>query len=213
MNRSCNKTLLLIFLTILLITSISKGQTSIHLRDLTFTVPSSFFRIDTSLIEPKPRYRAYHDYGLFTSDSSNLESFPRISYMYIEIPGFGYDSGNTVLTRLNKDTDQKFHYDTISISSDGLISIGRFKLINYTVYESKMLGRLGWLDIFYYSENGPNQKDYNDFLSLIHSVKFNDQYVNHKENETNDSKLSTFLFIGSFILFLIVYLLRRLLKT
>jgi len=202
-----------IFIVIILsIPVLTFAQNKVDLRDLTFSTPTEFNYFTEQ--DRKLDYENFHEVGKIFTDSTNLEIFPKIQYQYYEMPEFGLESSEKVLTSLNQIMTKDIKADTLIIKESENYSLAKYSIMGKSLYEIKSLGKEGWINIQYFDLPNNDNKSFKKAIEIISSIKHKQQYESEynkhmKESGEFSRRALIFLVIG-LILFLTPKLIKKL---
>lgn len=204
-----NKNITILFL---IISNSVFSQKKVELRDLTFSVPTEFNYFTEQ--NRKFDYENFHEIGKIYTDSTDLDKFPKIQYQYYEMPEFGLESSEKVLTSLNQIMTKDINADTLIIKESENYSLAKYSIMGKSMFEIKSLGKNGWINIQYFDlpNNYSNSfQTANEIISSIkHKQKYESEYDSHmKESGELSKRALIFLAIG-LILFLTPKLIKKL---
>ncbi|WP_432671403.1 hypothetical protein [Flavobacterium sp. SM2513] len=188
------------------------AQKQVELRDLIFSVPSEFNYFTEQ--NRKFEYENFHEIGKIYTDSIDLEKFPKIQYQYYEMPEFGLESSQKVLTSLNEIMTKDINADTLIIKESGNYSLAKYSIMGKSLFEIKSLGKKGWINIQYFDLPNNDRKSFQAITVIINSIKhkqpYESEYDSHmKESGALSKSALIFLFIG-LLLFLAPKLIKKL---
>ncbi len=201
-----------IFIVIILsIPVLTFAQNKVDLRDLTFSTPTEFNYFTEQ--DRKLDYENFHEVGKIFTDSTNLEIFPKIQYQYYEMPEFGLESSEKVLTSLNQIMTKDIKADTLIIKESENYSLAKYSIMGKSLYEIKSLGKEGWINIQYFDLPNNDNKSFKKAIEIISSIKHKQQYESEYDKHMKESgefsrRALIFLVIG-LILFLTPKLIKK----
>lgn len=197
---------------ILIISNSLLSQIKVELRDLTFSVPTEFNYFTEQ--NRKFDYEYFHELGKIYTDSIDLEKLPKIQYQYYEMPQFGLESSQEVLTSLNQIMTKDINADTLIIKESENYSLAKYSIMGKSLFEIKSLGRDGWINIQYFDLPHNDTKNFQTAKEIISSIKHNQRYKWQNDDQIKKSGALTkraviFLAIG-LALFLTPKLIKKL---
>ena len=197
---------------ILSIPILTFAQSKVELSELTFFVPAEFNYFTEQ--DRKLDYENFHEVGKIFTDSTDLEKFPKIQYQYYEMPEFGLENSEKILTRLNQIMTKDIKADTLIIKESENYSLAKYSILGITLYEIKSLGKRGWINIQYFDL--PNNdiesfKTVNRIISSIqHKQKYESDYDRHMNASGEHSKKALIFLAIGLSLFLLPKLIKKL---
>lgn len=204
------------FIIILLATPVfTFAQNKVELRDLSFSIPSEFNYFTEQ--DRKLDYGSFHEIGKIYTDSTDLEKFPKIQYLYYEMPEFGLQSAEKVLTSLNQIMTKDISADTLIIKESENYSLAKYSIMGKSLFEIKSLGKKGWINIQYFDYPNNDSKSFKTAKEVIDSIKHSQQYESEYANRMKESgalskRALIFLAIG-ILLFLTPKLIKKFKKN
>lgn len=198
---------------IIVITSnLTFAQNKVELRDLNFSVPIEFYHFTEQ--NRKFDYENFHEIGKIYTDSIDLEKFPKIQYQYYQMPEFGLESSEKVLTSLNQIMTKDINADTLIIKELENYSLAKYSIMGKSLFEIKSLGKNGWINIQYFDLPNNDSNSFqiaNEIISSIkHKQNYELEYDSHiKESGELSKRALIFLAIG-LLLFLTPKLIKKL---
>ncbi|WP_289045365.1 hypothetical protein [uncultured Olleya sp.] len=196
---------------ILIISNLTYAQNKVELRDLTFSVPTEFHHFTEQ--DRKFDYVNFHEIGKIFTDSTDLEKFPKIQYQYYEMPKFGLESSEKVLTSLNEIMTKDIPADTLIIKELENYSLAKYSILGKSVFEIKSLGYKGWINLQYSDLPRNDKRSFETLKTIISSINHNQPYESEYDNHMKDSgehskRALIFLAIG-LLLFLTPKLIKK----
>ena len=187
------------------------AQNKVELRDLTFSVPDEFYYFTEQ--NRKFDYKNFHEVGKVYTDSNNLEKFPKIQYQYYEMPEFGLESAEKILTSLNEIMTKDINADTLIIKESENYSLAKYSIMGKSLFEIKSLGKNGWINIQYFDLPQNDKRNFESLKTILNSIKHNQtyesEYDNHMKESGEYSKTALIFLAIGLTLFLIPKLIKK----
>ncbi|WP_046745423.1 hypothetical protein [Kordia zhangzhouensis] len=201
-----------IIVIILSIPVLTFAQNKVKLRDLTFSIPTEFNYFTEQ--DRKLDYENFHEIGKIFTDSTDLEKFPKIQYQYYEMPEFGLESSEKVLTSLNHIMTKDIKADTLIIKKSENYSLAKYSIMGKSLYEIKSLGKEGWINIQYFDLPNNDSKSFKAAKEMISSIKhkqkYESEYDSHMKKSGELSKRALIFLAIGLLFFLIPKLIKKL---
>ncbi len=183
------------------------AQTTVALRDVTFSVPREFKQVSRQNIPMK--YDAFYENGKIFIDSTDIENPPLILYQYYENPDAGAEQSQAVLQNLNAIMSKDIASDTLIINAARDYSVARYQIAGKTLYEVKSLGERGWLNVQLMDKIENDQPNFQKMLFIAASIKHSGAYGRKYKEQVDYSVTASKWFIVVFGIYLLIYGLRK----